>query len=176
MARCEDGFYAQRSDGHWDTLGDWDALHVFVDFSEVTSNKDFTAASSYVAFGFEVDVEGGTYWPYSGVFWTAEDSAREKVEYIWIEMSGSARYAEIYIYVNDKKVVSQNDLWSQEQHHWDIHAIKITVSHSGTFTRTRQELFARKSTGEYVLLNDSTGSYTMFVPNSYIDFGYTINF
>ena len=39
--------------------------------------KIFTATSSYVAFGFEVDVARGRSWPYSGVFWTAEDTAKK---------------------------------------------------------------------------------------------------
>ena len=154
-----------------DTTSKWDVV-----LDKAEGESEILIDDDYVEFGFEFDIYLGTNWPYSDVFWTAEDSAREKVEYIWIEMSGSARYAEIYIYVNDKKVVSQNDLWSQEQHHWDIHAIKITVSHSGTFTRERQVVSARTSSGAEVTLSDSTGSYTMFVPTSYIDFGYTVKF
>ena len=103
-------FYARKAGStKWDVLLD-----------ATNGNQEFyiDESAGYVEFGFEFDIFWGTDWPYSGVFWTAAQSEEEKVEGIYIEMNGTVRDAEIYIYVNDKKVVSENDIWSQEQYKW----------------------------------------------------------
>ena len=160
-------FYARKSDTAF-----WECL---LDATNGEHEFYIDRSKGYVEFGFEFDVMGSFgEWQYSGVFWTAAQSEEEKVEGIYIEMNGTVRDAEIYIYVNDKKVVSEDWIYSQDQHHWDLNsAIKVTVSHSGTCTRTTQELFARTLTGEEVVLNGRTGSYTMLVsPTAYVDIGY----
>ena len=116
-------------------------------------------SAGYVEFGFEFDIYWGTDWPYSGVFWTAAQSEEEKVEGIYIEMNGTVRDAEIYIYVNDKKVVSEDWIYSQDQHHWDLNpSTKVTFTHSGTYILSKQELYAITLSGERVVLSDSTSS------------------
>ena len=148
----------------------WDIL-----FDGANGDHEFYIDESkgYAEFGFEFDITWGTDWPYSDVFWTAADSEREKVEDIYIYMGGYSTSATIDIYVNDEEVVSEGNFSSHEERKWDLNDIKVTVSHSGTYTRTTQELFARTLTGEEVVLNGRTGSYTMLVsPTAYVDIGY----
>ena len=156
-----------------DATSKWD---VVLDKNE--GESEIFIDDDYVEFGFEFDIWGGSKWPYSDVFWTADDSAKETVDYIWIEMTGGAITSNIDIYVNNVNRVSKTNLSSkkeEERYPWDISAIKVIISHSGTFTRDEQELYAYKPNGEKVVLSKSTGSYTMLVPASYT-VGYKVHF
>lgn len=77
-------------------LGEWTCLR-----NAEGGNQDFYIGSRYAEFGFEFDITGGTDWPYSDVFWTAEKGA---VNDIFIEWGGGCRTATIDIMVDDVKV------------------------------------------------------------------------
>ena len=65
-------FYGLNSDGKWEEIAHYSRRLYGKD---TTGNKDFTASKSYSAFGFEFDIDSGTNWPYSGVFWKEGDSS-----------------------------------------------------------------------------------------------------
>ena len=73
-------------------------------------------SGAYAEFGFEVDVRGGTDWPYSDVFWRASDGV---VNNIKIETGGTCRMANIKITVNDKEVFSKKNCDSHSSHNWE---------------------------------------------------------
>ncbi len=85
----------------------------------ITNGTDFTVSSQYTEFGFEFDITWGTDWPYSNVFWTAEQSEQEAVRNIDINMGGLARNAKITIKVNDKVVVYDSDCDSHSRYDWN---------------------------------------------------------
>lgn len=77
-------------------LGDWICLR-----DAGSGNQDFYIGSKYAEFGFEFDITAGTDWPYSDVFWTANQGA---VKDIKIEWGGGCRTAWIDIIVDNNKV------------------------------------------------------------------------
>ena len=152
-----------------DTTSKWDIL-----LDSGVGDNEIYIDDDYVEFGFEFSIYGGTKWPYTGVFWTAEDSAREKVKDIYIKMDGTVRYSEIYISVNDKMVVSDDDLWSQEQHHWDTEIpIKVEMNHSGWYVVDLKQFYGRTDSGRQItIFEGGNGNYTINVGRNYVDFGF----
>ena len=96
-------FYGRQRGGRWVNL---------------TNGTDFTVSSKYVEFGFEFDITWGTDWPYSNVFWTAEQSEHETVRDINIEMGGMVRNASISIRVNGNTVVYDGNCDSHSRYPW----------------------------------------------------------
>ena len=115
-------FYAQKSKGHWDRITDYDGRVVD------KIQEDFTILSSYVAFGFEVDVLHGTSWPYSGVFWTAEDTAKKGTpSKIDIELGGDIRNVSIQIKADDKVVYNRSGCTSNHRYGWNDITLELTM-------------------------------------------------
>ena len=83
------------ADGHF-VLGDWDCL-----MDAGNGNQERYISGKYAELGFEFDITGGTDWPYTGVFWTADQGAAEEV---FIDMGGGCRTASIKISVNGKQI------------------------------------------------------------------------
>ena len=92
-------------------LGKW--TKICPDKGDVKMNN---ISGAYAEFGFEVDVRGGTDWPYSDVFWRASDGV---VNNIKIETGGTCRMANIKITVNDKEVFSKKNCDSHSSHNWE---------------------------------------------------------
>ena len=131
-------FYARKSEnGLWTQVKSW-----------TDGDQDFTIPETegYVEYGFEFDQKDGTDWPYSGVFWTASDSEREKAGLIYIEMGGTIRFASINIGVNGKKVVSESNCSSHIQHYWNTaDKIRVNTYKTGSYSLNVQRVYARKS-------------------------------
>ena len=106
---------AQKVYGRKSSTGPWTCL-----LSEKNGDHETHISDSdgYVEFGFEFDVVAGRDWPYSGVSWTAAQSEKEKVEDIYIKMTGTTLDVDIDIYVNNKNIYSKKDLPSGLQYKW----------------------------------------------------------
>ena len=158
--------YARKSaDGLWTCLlNETNGDHtVFVDDSE-----------GYVEFGFEFDITWGRDWPYSGVFWTAEQSEKEKVDDIYIDMTGTTLYACLEIFVNGNKIFSQDNLPSGYQHYWKtLDKIRVRTYKTTNYKLWAQKVYARKAGGKWVcVLNKTNGDHTIYIDNDYVEFGF----
>lgn len=91
-------------------LGAWERL-----MNESTGNQKFYVDGKYAEFGFSFDISWGTDWPYSGVFWKAEQGAVEK---IFIEWGGGCRTAWIEITVDDTKIVDNTNCSSHSEYNF----------------------------------------------------------
>lgn len=91
-------------------LGKWEKL-----MDESTGNQKFKIDGKYAEFGFSFDIVWGTDWPYSNVFWKAEQGA---VENIFIEWGGGVRTAWIEITVDDDKVVDNTNCSSHDEYNF----------------------------------------------------------
>lgn len=93
-------------------LGNWE---------EIDNNKGDVKRNdipgSYAEFGFEVDVRGGTDWPYSNVFWRANNGV---VNNIKIETGGTCRMANVKISVNGNEVFNKKNCDSHSRYNWGI--------------------------------------------------------
>ncbi len=96
-------FYGRQRGGKWVNL---------------TNGSSFIISNKYVEFGFEFDITWGTDWPYSNVFWTAEDTEKETPTKIDISMGGTVRWANIEIKVNNRSVVSDSGCESHSRYKW----------------------------------------------------------
>ncbi len=166
-------FYARKSAG-----AEWERI--------IDTTEGYNIAyvpSDYVEFGFEFNISSGTKWPYSGMFWGAEKAAElkskgGKVEDINIEMTGAVRYANIYIYVNSHKEVSQEGCSQHTQYDWGTGPglsapTKLNVLQRGAFATSDMNFYGRKAGGKWEKLfsfGNSGGEKT--VPDEYIDFGF----
>lgn len=91
-------------------LGNWEKI-----CSDKGDVKMTNVSGAYAEFGFEVDVRGGTDWPYSDVFWRASDGV---VNNIKIETGGTCRMANITISVNGNEVFKKKNCDSHSRHSW----------------------------------------------------------
>ena len=105
-------FYARKS-----TAARWECL-----FDGPDEDQEIYIDDDYVEFGFEFSIKErvryGADWPYSGVFWTAEDSARENVGDIQIVMGGSAGWPTININVNGSRVLYEDGCDADSRYSW----------------------------------------------------------
>ena len=93
--------YAQRVYARKSSGGKWDVV-----LNETNGDHELFINDSegYVEYGFEFYVVAGRDWPYSNVFWTAADSAREKLDDVYIMMTGTTYNVDLNIYVNGKNI------------------------------------------------------------------------
>ena len=119
-------FYVRLADGNWYTwlkdrsLAKWDDP---ITFYIAKDNLNY-----FDALGFEFDVFWGTDWPYSGVFWTMDESVNRynngatryaEPDNIYIVLDGYARNAWITITVDDEKVVEDYNCDRHSQYKWE---------------------------------------------------------
>ena len=109
-------FYARKAGGKWEALLN-DYRGKFYTYGSVS--ETLYIDESYVEFGFEFDVSWGYNWPYSGVFWTADQSRSEKVDAIYIYMSGVRYFPRINIYVNGNLILCKESDSHGTQYNWD---------------------------------------------------------
>ena len=131
--------------------------------------------SGYVEYGFEFDILGGTDWPYSNRFWTAEDSAREKLEDIYVEMNGTSINASIAIWVNGQRKVNDSNCKSHFQYYWKTsNNIRIKTYKTSAYRVNAQRIYARKSSGSKwdIVLDETNGDHEKLIDDDYIEFGF----
>ena len=116
LSNLRTSFYARKAGGKWEALLN-DHQGKFYRTGSVS--ETLYIDESYVEFGFEFDVAGGYDWPYSGVFWTADQSRSEKVDAIYIYMSGVRYFPRINIYVNGNLIFSKESDSHGTQYNWD---------------------------------------------------------
>ena len=161
-------FYARKS-----PTAKWES---FIDTTN--GNNNTFIPSDYVEFGFEFDIKAGTDWPYSGVFWGAGKTAELKpkggrVEDINIEMGGTVRGVNIYIYVNGENIVKHINCDSHQRYDWSNRSdIRVNIRKPGAYALNCSNLYARKSGGtwEKVYNNDKDSPFT--ISNEYVEFGF----
>ena len=158
-------FYARKnSNSKWTKL-----LDVTDGDQEIFIDND------YVEFGFEFDISDGTDWPYSDVFWTAANSAREVVEDIYIEMGGAIRTATLDIYVNGKNRFHDGNCSSHSQHYWKMtDNISLTIDDDGDYTTKSKAFYARKENGGWECLYSAGNGdvWGMGISSDYVEFGF----
>ena len=153
-------FYARKSGGLWERL-----------FDTADGDHAIYISSEYVEFGFEFDISSGTDWPYSDVFWTEADSAKEKVRDIYIYTGGGSLNASIQIKVNNKQKVYVDDCSSHSHHYWKTsNTIKVSISDRGSYTTKERNFYARKAGGGWERHSQNSG--TFYVSDDYVDFGF----
>ena len=91
-------------------LGNWQLL-----IDEEGANRSMLISGKYAEFGFGFDIDWGTNWPYSDVFWRA---AQGPVNNINIEWGGICRAAWIKIKVNDREVVNNSNCSSHSPYNF----------------------------------------------------------
>ena len=161
--------YARKSSG-----AKWDVL-----LNETNGDHQIHIDPDYKEFGFEFDIQAGTNWPYSNVFWNAEIAAKYdvgEVEYIYIEMNGTVRFAEIYIYVNRVKVVSEDYIYGHSQYDWQsdggINGVMVTIDYATAYITKECNFYARKAGGNWEKKYKKGDPDTFFVPAEYVEFGF----
>ena len=146
-----------------------------------TTEDYYTIPRSYVEFGFEFDITGGTYWPYSNVFWTAEQSASTPVDTIKCVTGGTVRTASVTIYVNGKEVVNQTNCSSHTRYDWSngpglSAPTKLNVLQRGAFATSDMNFYGRKAGGKWEkLYSFGNSGDEKTVPDGYVDFGFEFN-
>ena len=153
-------FFACKSGGSWERLID-----------EQDGNQTIYISDEYVGFGFEFCINDGANWPYSGIFWTEEDSEQEKVTDIRIAMAGTANSPSLNIFINSQNIYSQSNMSSGERYTgWGDITLEITRT---GFELLEQRLYARKSnTAEWEVLVDDTDVERMEITGDYVEFGF----
>ena len=133
-------FYARKAGGDWECL-----------FDTLRGDHDIYISPDYVEFGFEFDVYWGMQWPYSDVFWTEADSAREKVRSIQIYTGGIAFNPSIEIKVNrNKKVYESECEYHIRPHLWKHReAVEVNISDDGAYHTKARNFYARKAGGNW---------------------------
>ena len=162
---------AQRVYGRKSATGPWTCLlnekngdhEIFIDDSE-----------GYVEFGFEFDIVAGRDWPYSNVFWTAADSAREKLDDVYIMMTGTTFNVDLNIYVNGRNIYSKENLPSSYQHYWKTwNNIRVKTYKTSNYSLEAQRVYARKAGGSWVcVLDETNGDHTKYIDDDYVEFGF----
>ena len=91
-------------------LGNWQLL-----IDEEGANRSMLISGKYAEFGFGFDIDWGTNWPYSDVFWRANQGAADNIN---IEWGGICRAAWIKIKVNDREVVNNSNCSSHSPYNF----------------------------------------------------------
>ena len=104
-------FYARpiigvNKDGSY-KLGDWERLQ-----ESGSSNQEFYVKGKYAEFAFSFDIMGGKDWPYTDIFWRANQGAPKKM---YIEWGGGSQTPWIEITVDGNRVVDQSGLSSHDK-------------------------------------------------------------
>lgn len=104
-------FYARpilgvNKDGSY-KLGNWECLH-----ESGSNNQEFYVSGKYAEFAFSFDIMGGKDWPYTDIFWRANQGAPKK---IYIEWGGGSLTPWIEITVDGNRVVDQSGLSSHDK-------------------------------------------------------------
>ncbi|MBQ7544047.1 MAG: hypothetical protein IJT02_03800 [Synergistaceae bacterium] len=133
-------FYARKNGGKWEALhsktGD--------QFKIVDRNFELDVSKEYVEFGFEFSVVWGTTYPYSGVFWTAKDTARIQPKRIDIDIGGTTLNTTIKIKVNDFQVFKDTNCSEKTRYGWE--GIRMELSPSQLYKVKGAILYGRTST------------------------------
>ena len=128
-----------------------------------------------VEFGFEFRIIEWEGYGYSSVFWSAEDSAREKVNDISIVMDGSRYNPSLSIKVNGKDIVSEADCGSYYQHNWEQDdKIRVKIRKTGAYSNKLTKFYARKSDTDVwdCLLDETNGDHELYLDRSYVEYGF----
>ncbi len=183
-------FYGRKSSGNWVNLVSWET---YAAGSRLSRAHDIPASYSfnvfdctlqipkdYVEFGFEFDQKDGTSWPYSNVFWTADDSKNEQARNIRIDTGGALRTAYIYIKVNDHVIINEN-CSSHTRYDWSngpglSAPNKLNVLQRGAFATSDMNFYGRKAGGKWEkLYSFGNSGDEKAIPDGYVDFGFEFN-
>ena len=110
----EDGSYKL---GNWELLENL-SLNPF-------SNQRFDLSRTYVELGLDFSTTNGTKWAYSGVFWTADQTADERVDSVVIDLGGTEDNPSITIKVNGREVFHDGNCSSHSQYSWGEHFVTL---------------------------------------------------
>ena len=110
-------FHGRKDGGKWETL--YSKTDGGLGDEVIDRDFEFEVSKEYVEFGFEFDVLAGTDYPYSGVFLTAEDTAKTQPEKINIKIRGTTFNASIKISVNDIEVFEDSNCDSHTPYGWN---------------------------------------------------------
>ena len=151
-------FYARKNGGRWEAVysktgGDY--------MGSVERSFELDVSKEYVEFGFEFDIVWGTNYPYSGVFWTAKQTAVTQPEKIDIELGGTTYGAWIRITVNDViEAAYETRCKSHTPYGWDH--IRFDFDNTDAYNTEGTVLYGRTLSSDrwvkLVDINDRGGS------------------
>ena len=161
-------FYGKTMAGIWERL-----------VNNINKNGKYYSQISkeYVAFGFEVNEQVASTWPYSGVFWTADGSSRP--DKINITLGGDHNSnTSVEIKVDDKQVFYEYHCSNKPRYDWQGNgrAIHVTTYKTGSYrtNENTQHLYARKPGGKWTIVFDGgiTKDYDFYIDGDYVEFGF----